>query len=412
MNAEVIGVGTELLLGQIANTNAQTISQSLASIGVDVYRHVAVGDNHERIVAALKESMQRSNAVIVTGGLGPTPDDITREAIAAVLGVELERQESLVAAIETVFERFGRVMPPENLRQADLPRGAIAIDPEGTAPGFWVDHEGVFICALPGVPWEMEAMLAKAVLPELRARADEAVIVSKPVLVVGLGESATHEKISDIVEAQTNPTIAYLASAGQVRVRLSAKAKTESEAITLIKPVEEQIRERLGDTAVPGNHDSIADALGDLLRSKGVMVAATESLTGGMIGSALTDAGGSGDFFKGSLVCYATESKADVAGIDRAILEAHGPVSEEAAAAMAEAAARSFDADLGISATGVAGPAEQDGVPVGTVFVGASFGGRTEVRKVRAYGSRSYIRSLAATAAMDLGRRMVQANGS
>ncbi len=412
MNAEIIGVGTELLLGQIANTNAQKISQSLATIGVDVYRHVAVGDNLERIVEALRDAIDRSDAVIVTGGLGPTPDDITREGIAATIGVELVREEALVPVIEGVFERFGRAMPSENLRQADLPQGATAIAPEGTAPGFWLEHDGVFICALPGVPWEMEAMLAKAVLPLLRERAGDAVIVSRPVLVVGLGESGTHEKISDIVEAQSNPTIAYLASAGQVRVRLSAKANSEDEALALIRPVEEQIRERLGEAAVPGNHDSIADALGELLRDKGAMVAATESLTGGMIGSALTDAGGSGDFFKGSLVCYATESKAEVGGIDPAILDGPGPVSEEAAAAMAVAAAERFNTDLGISATGVAGPAEQDGVAVGTIFVAATFGGRTEVRKVKGYGSRGHIRSLAATAAMDLGRRMVQADGS
>lgn len=412
MNAEVIGVGTELLLGQIANTNAQLISRSLASIGVDVYRHVAVGDNHERIVDVISDAVTRSDAVIITGGLGPTPDDITREGVAAVAGVPLERDPQLASTIREVFERLGRTMPEENLRQADLPAGATAIPLEGTAPGFWLEHDGTWICALPGVPWEMEAMLVKTVLPLLRQRGGGSVILSRSVLVIGLGESATHERIKDIVQAQTNPTIAYLAGGGQVRVRLTAKASSEAEALGVIRPVEDEIRARLGIDAVPGTHGSIAAALGDLLRAKGATVGATESLTGGLIGSLLTDAGGSGDFFTGSLVCYATEAKATVAGIDPAILSGPGPVSAEAAAAMAEAASRSFGADLGISATGVAGPSEQEGVPVGTVFVAATFGGRTDVRRLKGHGDRGFIRMLAATAAMDLGRRMVQEDGS
>jgi nicotinamide-nucleotide amidase len=296
-------------------------------------------------------------------------------------------------------------MPPENLKQADLPRGAVPIEPEGTAPGFYVEAGRSLVVALPGVPWEMRAMLDKTVIPLLSARGDGAAIVSRQVLVVGLGESATHGLIADLVAAQSNPTIAYLAGGGQVRVRLTAKAASEADADALIRPVEREVRARLGDAAVEGSGDSVAAALGVLLRARSATVAAAESLTGGLVGAALSDAPGSSDFFAGSLVCYATAAKAEVAGVDRAILDGPGAVSPEAARALAEAAARAFGTDLGVSTTGVAGPAEQEGRPPGTIYVGATWRGRTEARLVRAYGDREHVRAFAVTAAIDLGRR-------
>lgn len=407
MNAEIIGVGTELLLGQIANTNAQRISSALATIGVDVFRHIAVGDNIDRVVDVVKGAAARADVLIVTGGLGPTPDDLTREAVAAAFDAPLERDPELAAWIKAVFERLGREMPEDNLRQADRPRGATSIEAEGTAPGFWIEHDGCVLFALPGVPWEMEAMLTKSVLPALRGRAGDAVTASRQILVAGLGESHTHKKIADIVDAQTNPTIAYLAGGGVVRVRLTAKASSESDALSLIRPVEESIRERLGPAALPGNHNTIAEALAEQLRVREVTIAAAESLTGGLIGAELTAAGGSSDFFRGSAVCYTSEAKRDVVGVDESILMGPGAISEEAARALAQGAARLYGADLGISATGVAGPSEQEGKPVGTVYVGASFGGRTEVRSVTGYGDRDNIRTIAMNAALELGRRML-----
>jgi nicotinamide-nucleotide amidase len=407
LNAEIIGVGTELLLGQIANTNAQRISTALATVGIDVFRHAAVGDNLERVVDVIRAAADRADAVIVTGGLGPTPDDLTREAVAAAFDAPLERDPELVAWIRGVFEKLGRVMPEDNLRQADRPRGASSIAAEGTAPGFSIEHDGCILFALPGVPWEMEAMLTKSVLPALQARAGDAATVSRQILVAGLGESHTHQKIADIVDAQTNPTIAYLAGGGVVRVRLTAKAASEADAIALIRPVEEEIRGRLGETALPGNYGTVAEALAEVLRAKGVTIAAAESLTGGLIGAELTAAGGSSDFFRGSAVCYTTGAKRDVIGVDESILLGPGAVSEEAAAALAQGAAHLFGADLGISATGVAGPSEQEGKPVGTVYVGAAFGGRTEVRAVRGYGDRDNIRVIAMNASLELGRRML-----
>jgi nicotinamide-nucleotide amidase len=408
MNAAIIGVGTELLLGQIANTNAQTISQALAGIGVDVFFHHAVGDNLRRMTEVINEASARSDVVIITGGLGPTPDDITREAIAAATGRALRRDQNLAAEIRAIFERLGRAMPEENLKQADRPEGAVPIAPRGTAPGFHLDNGNSLIIALPGVPWEMNAMLTEDVLPLLTARAGREVLVTRQILVVGLGESHTHERIADIVDAQTNPTIAFLAGGGLVRVRVTAKAQSESAALGLIEPVERSIRERLGPAAVPGRGDSLAEAFGHMVRDRGMTVAVAESLTGGLIGAELTAVTGSSDFFLGSVVTYSTSSKHDVVGVDDAILAGPGAVSEEAAAALANGAARLFGAAIGLSATGVAGPAEQDGKPVGTVYVSACLDGRTEVRHVRAYGDRANIRALAVTAAIDLGRRVVQ----
>lgn len=400
-------MGTELLLGQITNTNARDISQALASAGIDVYFHTVVGDNLDRMVQTFRQALDRADAVIITGGLGPTPDDITREAVAAVLGVELKRDSDLEKTIRNIFERMGRTMPESNLRQAELPIGAQPIAPEGTAPGFVIENYSKILFALPGVPWEMHAMLYKSVMPALQERGGGHTILSREVIVVGLGESKTHELIQDVVEAQTNPTIAYRASAGQVRLRITAKAPSESDALALISPVEEETRARLGENAVAGNHASLADALGEMLREREATVAVAESLTGGLIAAALTEASGSGDYFLGSLVTYDTAAKRDVAGVDPAILEGPGAVSEEAARALAEGAAQKFSADLAISATGVAGPAEQEGKPVGTIFIGATFGGRTEVRHLQGYGDRTNIQAIAVTSALDLGRRII-----
>jgi nicotinamide-nucleotide amidase len=400
-------VGTELLLGQIVNTNAAEISRGLAAMGVDVYFHSVVGDNLQRMRSVIEAAMSRSDVVIVTGGLGPTPDDITREALADVLGVKLVRHPRLVGMIEEVFNQLGRDMPEENRRQADIPDGARTIDPVGTAPGFWIERDGKLLFALPGVPWEMKSMLTDTVLPELSRRSGQGVTLSREILVVGLGESRTYEVIRDIVDQQTNPTIAFRADAGQVRVRMTAKAAGETEALELIAPVDEAIRARLGESAPQGHHSTAGDALVGLLQEQGLTVAAAESLTGGLIGAELTRAPGSSDYFLGSLVCYSTAAKAKVAGVPEEILREHGPVSAEVAGALAEGAARSFDADLGVSATGVAGPEPQDGAPVGTIFIGATLRGHTETRHVRGYGDRTHVQRMAVTAALDLGRRLV-----
>ncbi|HYP23545.1 MAG TPA: competence/damage-inducible protein A [Actinomycetota bacterium] len=411
MNAEVVAVGTELLLGQIANTNAQHISDALARVGVNVFFHTTVGDNLVRMTDVIATALRRSDVVVITGGLGPTPDDVTREGVAAATGRALARDDRLVETIRGIFAKLGRrSMPESNLRQADLPEGAKAIDPVGTAPGFELEHEGTLLFALPGVPWEMKAMLDSDVLPRLQAAA-EGTIVSSEVLVVGVGESHVDEKISDLVATQSNPTIAYLAGGGRVKVRLTAKAATEDAARTLIEPLEDEVRGRLGADAVGRGSASVAEDLGSMLRERGATVAVIESLTGGLIGAELTRLPGAGDFFTGGVVAYSNEVKDRVAGVDPDLLEEKGAVSEEVAAALARSAAWTFGADLGLSATGVAGPGEQDGLPPGTVFVGASYRGRTEVRRPRAYGDRGNVRAVTVTWAIDLGRRLLLDDG-
>lgn len=398
------------MLGQIANTNAQRLSAALASAGIDVHFHTVVGDNLERAASVVSRALARADAVVITGGLGPTPDDLTRDAVASATGRALVRDRALADAVRAVFARLGRDMPESNLRQADLPEGATPIPPEGTAPGFRLDVGETRVYALPGVPWEMEAMLAKAVLPELVATAGPFVLVSRHVVVVGLGESATHERIADLVEAQTNPTIAYLAGAGQVRVRISAKAVDRAEAEALIEPVEREVRARLGAHAVDGDHTSLAEAVTALLRAKGATLATGESLTGGLIGAEVTAIPGASDVFAGALVCYTNAAKRDVAGIDSAVLEQHGPVSAEIASALALAARAKFGTTVAVSATGVAGPDSHGGRRPGTVFVGAATAERVEARLVRGYGDRGNVRALAATAALDLGRRFLSSS--
>lgn len=251
-------------------------------------------------------------------------------------------------------------------------------------------------------------MMRKTVLPVLRERGGDAVCASREIMVVGLGESRSHELISDIVGRQTNPTIAYRAGSGIVRIRLTAKAADESTALGLIAPIEEEIRQRVRPHDLPSSASSPGEALGNMLRDRGATVAVAESLTGGAIGVELSSTSGAGDYFLGSITSYSTESKRDVVGVDESILAGPGAVSEEAAVALAKGAAARFGADLGLGATGVAGPSEQEGKPVGTIFVAAVFGGRTEVRHVSGYGDREHIRALAVTSVIDLGRRLLE----
>ncbi len=408
LRAEIIGVGTELLLGQIVNTNARDISTALATIGVDVHFHTVVGDNLERIRDTIVTAAERADAVIITGGLGPTSDDITALAVASATGRRLVRDERLADLIRSFFERRGKGMPESNLKQADLPEGATPIEPQGTAPGFYLDDRDALIFCLPGVPWEMEAMLAETVLPTLRERAGDVVTVSRHVLTVGLGESALAAAIADIDAAQSNPTIAFLAGGGSARVRLTAKARTEDDAQALIRPVEAAIRKRLGEAALEPGADTVVGVFASVARGRGVTVATAESLTGGLLGANLTEAEGASDFFLGSLVCYSTASKRDVVGVDAAIIERHGAVSAECAAALAVAAAKHFGADIGISTTGVAGPTPQEGKEPGTIFVGAYGAGRSEARFVQGYGNRANMRTIAVNSALDLARRLVQ----
>ncbi len=415
MRCEIVGVGTELLLGQIINSNAAWIGQRLADVGWDCLRHTVVGDNEERIAAVLREALDRADAVIVTGGLGPTQDDVTRDAVAAVAGVALRRDPAIERWLEERFARFGRQrMARMNLRQADVPEGARTIDnPRGTAPGLIIEVGGKPLYAVPGVPREMEGMLERVVLPDLAARAGEGrAIVSRTLRTAGVGESLLAERLTPLWEstgaAGEGVTMAYLASPGEVRVRLTAVGATREEALARIGPVERAVRDELGTVVYGFDDETLERAVARLLGELGQTLATAESLTGGLVGGRVTTVPGASDHYRGGVVAYATEAKATVLGVDQKLLDEHGPVSEPVAAAMAEGVRRAFATDVGLATTGVAGPTEQGGHPVGSLCLAVADAVGTVTITRRAPGDRAQVRAWATTVALDLLRRRLE----
>jgi len=408
MRCEVVAVGTELLLGQVVDTNSAWIGEHLAVAGIDSFYQVKVGDNHDRIVAAIELALHRSDAVLCCGGLGPTQDDITREAIAAVMGVALVRDEAVAAVIAQMFRTRGRAMTDNNLRQADVPLGAAVIpQTRGTAPGLIcpVGANGQVIYAVPGVPHEMREMVGRAVIPDLQRRSGTtATILSRTLRTWGLSESGLAERVAprvDALEATGNPTIAFLASGIEgIKLRVTAKAADAAAATALLDQEEALLRALVGDVVFGVDEESMEVAVASLLRRAGLSLGLAESLTGGLVGARITAVPGASDFFRGCIVSYASDVKHDLLGVPP------GPVVSEAAAmAMAEGAARVLGADVGLAVTGVAGPAEQDGQPVGTVWLGWSMQGRAGATLVNLPGQREQVRQLAAISLLDLLRR-------
>jgi nicotinamide-nucleotide amidase len=412
MKAEIVGVGTELLLGQIANTNARAISEALAPAGVDVLFHTVVGDNEERIADALAAALQRVDVVITTGGLGPTHDDLTREAIARVTGRPLERQENLELWLRRRFERLGRPMAEANLKQADLPQGAVAIpNTRGTAPGVVLEHGDKLIYALPGPPVEIEPMLASALIPQLRARTG-ATIVSRTLRVAEIPESEVADRIREVIERldrEPVATIALLASAGDVLVRITAKDETTEAAEARIGPVEAEVRSVLGHAVYGADDDSLEAAVERVLRERQLTIAVAESLTGGLVCSRLVGVPGASSLLLAGYVTYTEEAKRRDLGIPAGVIEQHGAVSEETAAAMAAGVRDRAGADLGLSTTGEAGPDPAE-APVGTVFVGLAWEGGTTVKPLKLAGGRDLIRRWAAQSALNLLRTHLTAD--
>jgi nicotinamide-nucleotide amidase len=401
------------LLGQIVDTNSAWIGEQLAAAGIDTYEHRKVGDNLARMVNALRDLLRDADAVIVCGGLGPTPDDVTREAVADVMGVALERRDDLVEQIAAMFGMRGRDMPANNLRQADIPVGADAIpNPIGTAPGIRAeapgpDGEKRAVYAVPGVPYEMQQMVSDHVLPDLLERSGErAVIVSRSLKTWGASESGLAEMIADRVDAQQNPTIAFLARGIEgLYVRLTAKAATEAEARRLIEEEERELRAILGDLVFGVDDETMEHAVIERLRARGWTLGVAESLTGGLVGARLADPPGASDVYRGSIVSYASDVKRSVLGVT-----AEHVVSEECAKQMADAARRVLGADVGMSVTGVAGPTEHDGQPVGTVYFGLAVpGAPTEAMLTRLPGDRFRIRQFATISLLNLVRLRLDA---
>lgn len=407
MRAEIVAVGTELLLGQIANTNARWMSESLAAIGVDVLHHQAVGDNLDRIVGSIRLATERADVVIVTGGLGPTQDDITRDAFGVVLGAPMVRHPDLEVMLREKFRSFGRrEMPESNLRQADVPEGATAIRPDrGTAPGLSAELPGgVRLYAVPGVPEEMVEMMEGTILPELASSSGAGVVRSRVLRCAGIGESALAERVDDLFSGSTNPTIAFLASSGEVKVRVTAKAPTASEADALIEPVAEEVRRRLGDHVFTSEDELLEEAVVRLLTSSGTTLACAESITGGGVGARITSVPGASAIFLGSAVVYTNDAKVRVLGLTRKTLEGPGPVSEECAREMASGARRLYGSDLAVSLTGAAGPDAHGGAPPGEIWIALDGDGVAHARGFQVTGERDRVRRWAEQAALDLVR--------
>ncbi len=401
MRCDVLAIGTELLLGQIVDTNSAWIGEQLAGAGIDTFEHRKVGDNLGRMVTALSELLERADAVVVCGGLGPTPDDVTREAIAEVMGVELERRDDLVEWVSSLFTSRGREMPANNLRQCDIPVGAEPISNSiGTAPGIRAPVGDKVVYAVPGVPYEMQLMMSEHVLPDLLQRAgQQAAIVSRTLKTWGTSESGLAEMIADRVDAQTNPTIAFLARGIEgLSVRLTAKAATPEEAWALIEPEERALRAVLGDLVFGVDDETMESVVLDLLRKRGMTLGVAESLTGGLVAARLVNTPGTSDVLRGGIVAYASDVKRSVLGID-----AEQVVSEECAQEMAGAARRLLAADVGIAVTGVAGPDEQEGRPAGTVFFGMAVGDApAEAVGTRLPGQREMVRQFATISLLNL----------
>lgn len=406
MRCEVVAVGTELLLGQVVDTNSSWLGEQLALAGIDSHFQTKVGDNHDRIVAALRLALDRSDAVIVCGGLGPTQDDITREALAEVMGAPLVRDEAVAERIRTIFRARGRRMPESNLRQADVPAGATVIEQAGgTAPGLICPVGDQVAYAVPGVPFELHEMVARAVIPDLQRRAGaRSAIVSRVLRTWGESESGLAERVAGRVAAVDetgNPTIAFLASGIEgIKVRVTAKAGDVVAAAALVAAEEAELRAVLGDLVFGVDDETMEAVVGGLLAERGLTLGLAESLTGGLVGSRLTEVAGASRWFRGSVVAYAGDVKSVLLGVPP------GPVvSAEAAEAMAAGARRVLGADVGLALTGVAGPERQDGQPAGTVFVGLAGDGRLESVALRLPGDRSRVRQYATISALDLLRR-------
>jgi competence/damage-inducible protein CinA-like protein len=411
MRCEVLAVGTELLLGQVVDTNSAWIGEQLAIAGIDSHYQAKVGDNQARIVACIRQALARSDAVICCGGLGPTQDDITREAIAEVLGVPLDLDDDVAARIEQLFASRGRTMALNNLRQAEVPRGATVIPQvRGTAPGLICRLGDRSIYAVPGVPHEMREMVTRAVIPDLVAQSGEvATILSRTVRTWGLAESTLAERLAGrmasldkaAADGRPAPTIAFLASGIEgIKIRITAKAADAAEASALVTAEEVAIRELLGPAVFGADDENMEAAVGRILLDRGLTLGVAESLTGGLVGSRLTAVPGASGWFRGSLVVYASEAKQKLLGV------ADGPVvNEDSAIQMAAGVASTLEADIGLALTGVAGPAEQDGQPVGTVWIAVSGVGGVESRMLHLGGDRDQIRQISTISALDLLRR-------
>ncbi len=406
MRCEIIAVGTELLLGQIVDTNSAWMGENLALAGIDSHFQTKVGDNLQRIVSCIRLGLERSDAVILCGGLGPTQDDITREAISEVMGVALVRHPEIGDRIREMFTARGRDMPENNLRQADVPEGASVIPQmPGTAPGLVCPVNDKVLYAVPGVPHEMREMLSGTVIPDLQKRAGVTAVISSRVLRTwGHSESGLAETLAGRIQELDrlgNPTLAFQASGIEgIKVRITAKAASAQAAEVILADEEARLRLMLGDLIFAVDDETMESVVIHMLRDRGLSLGVAESLTGGLMGARLTAVPGASQVFRGGIVSYASDVKFSLLGVPE------GPVvTADAAIAMAEGARRALGADVALATTGVAGPAEQEGQAVGTVFLGLAMDGASEAQQLQLPGDRQRIRQYAVISALNLLRK-------
>ncbi|HEX6257477.1 MAG TPA: competence/damage-inducible protein A [Euzebyales bacterium] len=414
LRAWLVAVGSELVVGDVVDTNSAWLAQRLTELGIDVRRVVDVGDDLDDMVPVLRAAIADSDVVVVTGGLGPTADDVTRYAIADVAGVELERRAELAAGLEAYFAERGRSMPPVNLVQADLPVGADVLPPVGTAPGFAVHIDRTLVLCLPGVPSEMRRMTQDAVLPLLRERGGLAVTLRRTVRTAGITESEVAQRCAGLVERLADgdtPQIAFLASGGQVRVQVAARAPDAAAAHARVDPVVDEIVALLGRAVVGLDDEDVEHAVARLLNDRGWTLAVAESVTAGGIGARLAVVPGASTWFAGGVITYATAAKGRLADVPEDVLGTHGPVSEPTARAMADGIRRRLGTDAAVAVVGVAGPTTQGDRPVGTVCLAVTMPGLDDSRTVELPPrSRAEVQHFAVAAALEfLRRRLVRA---
>lgn len=411
MSAEIICVGTELLLGDIVNTNTQFLGRELANLGIPHYYQSAVGDNTGRIHQLLEIAVKRSSILLFTGGLGPTPDDLTTEAIASFFNAQLTEKTEIVDDIAAKFAKKGRTMAPNNRKQALIPQGAAILpNPVGTAPGIiWEPQPGLSILTFPGVPREMKHMWCETAIPYLKSQGwGQEIIFSRTLRFRGIGESTLANKIPQFFDF-TNPTVAPYASKGEVRLRLSAKAVSQDEALKIIEPVAQQIKEIAGLDYFGKDDDTLASVVGELLREAGQTLAVAESCTGGGLGAMLTAISGSSDYFLGGIIAYSNKVKKSLLNISEADLTSHGAVSDVVAEQMAQGAKQQLNTNWGIGITGIAGPnGGTEAKPVGLVYIGLATPDGTVSSRKYSLGTergRELIRYFSACYALDWLRR-------
>ena len=407
MEAEIIAVGSELLTSQRVDTNSLFITDQLNSLGVEVRRKMIVGDDRELLTASIQEAMARVPIVILTGGLGPTEDDLTRDAVAAATGRKLIFRDDLRDDLIERFRRFSRKMADNNLRQAYAVDGAEALpNPNGSAPGQWLEHENCVVMLLPGPPHEMKAMFTEQCVPRLARRLPEQVIRTRFYRVAGMGESDLDQLIAPVYTKYTNPVTTILAAPSDIQIHLRARCATAQEAEALLAEVGPPIEALLGDRIYSRNGDSLEAVVGAMLGDATVSVA--ESCTGGLLGQRITSVAGSSKYFLGGFLVYSDLMKEQLLGVDPSLIAAHTAVSEQVACAMAEGARQRTGSTYAISITGEAGPESASGAPVGTVILAVAGPDRTmEVRRLQLPGDRARVRTFAAQAALDFLRRQL-----